>query len=226
PDHGGTATGRRLRRISRRRTAAGFAAVAVGSALAFVGVATLETGPGEPSARVDRGSLPVHPGSGRAASSDSRTPAAPARIRIPAISLDQPLTSLRVQQDGRLGVPDEPRTIGWWSDGPRPGGPGATVIVGHVDSATGPGAFHGLSTLDPGDEVTMVQDDRSTMTFTVRALRQYGKNAFPDSQVYTTTGPPALHLITCSGPYDRSRREYRDNLVVYATLDNAGVPKG
>lgn len=200
------------------------AAVAVGATLACVGVSALGTGPGEAPERIDRGSLPVHPGSGRAASSESRTPAAPIRVRIPAISLDQPLTSLRVQQDGRLAVPDEPGNIGWWSDGPRPGGPGATVVVGHVDSATGPGAFHGLSTLDPGDEVTMVQEDRSSMTFTVRALRQYGKNAFPDSQVYTTSGPPALHLITCSGAYDRGRREYRDNLVVYATLNSAGVP--
>ncbi|MFB7299238.1 class F sortase [Streptomyces rubiginosohelvolus] len=174
---------------------------------------------------IDRGTLPLHPGPGQAAPSD-RPFAAPARIRISSLGIDQPLISLRVEQDGRLGVPDEPKTIGWWSDGPRPGAPGATVVVGHVDSATGPGAFHGLSTIDPGDKVTMVQDDRSTITFTVRALRQYGKDAFPDSQVYATSGPPALHLITCSGTYDRSRREYQDNLVVYATLDSAGVNKG
>ncbi|MFI7236011.1 class F sortase [Streptomyces cyaneofuscatus] len=76
--------------------------------------------------------------------------------------------------------------------------PGATVVVGHVDSATGPGAFHGLAALDPGDDVTLVQDDRSTITFAVRALRQYGKDAFPDSRVYATSGPPALHLISAS----------------------------
>jgi len=80
--------------------------------------------------------------------------------------------------------------------------------------------------LDPGDEVTTVQGDRSTITFTIRALRQYGKDAFPDSQVYATSGPPALHLITCSGAYDRSRGEYRDNLVVYATPSNGGDRTG
>ncbi|WP_179499977.1 class F sortase [Streptomyces sp. WZ.A104] len=203
-------------------------ALAVGAALACIGFSTLGTGngPGHVSERIDRGSVPVHPGSDQAPAIDARTPAPPIRIRIPAIGIDQPLISLRVQQDGRLGVPDEPGNIGWWSDGPRPGAPGATVIVGHVDSATGPGAFHGLSTLNPGDSVTLVSDDRSTMTFTIRALRQYGKDAFPDNQVYTTSGPPALHLITCSGTYDRSRGEYRDNLVVYATLDNAGPHKG
>ncbi|MFJ1985490.1 class F sortase [Streptomyces microflavus] len=203
-------------------------AVALGAALACIGFSTLGTGagPGQTPERIDRGSLPVHPGSGQAATPGGRTPASPVRIRIPAIGIDQPLISLRVQQDGRLSVPDKPANIGWWSDGPRPGGPGATVIVGHVDSATGPGAFHGLSTLDPGDNVTLVRDDRSTITFTIRAMRQYEKDAFPDSQVYATSGPPALHLITCSGAYDRSRGEYRDNLVVYASPSNDGRPDG
>ncbi|MEV1093412.1 class F sortase [Streptomyces microflavus] len=142
--------------------------------------------------------------------------APPVRIRIPVIGLDQPLIGLRVQQDGRLGVPRDPAQIGWWSDGPSPGAPGAAVVVGHVDSATGPAAFHGLSTLRPGDEVALDRDDRSSITFTVQALRQYEKDAVPDSKVYATNGPPALHLITCSGTYDRTRGEYRDNLVVYA----------
>ncbi|MEU4030483.1 class F sortase [Streptomyces anulatus] len=199
-------------------------AIAVGAALACVGLSTWGAGPGQAPERIDRGSLPVHPGADRESAPDARTAAPPSRIRIPAIGLDQPLIGLRVQQDGRLGTPDDPKELGWWSDGPRPGAPGATVIVGHVDSATGPGAFSGLSTLDPGDTVTMVRDDRSTITFTIRALRQYGKDAFPDSQVYATSGPPSLHLITCSGAYDRSRGEYRDNLVVYATLDHHPQP--
>ncbi|MEU8648234.1 class F sortase [Streptomyces sp. NBC_01558] len=153
--------------------------------------------------------------------SQQRTTAMPIRIRIPAIGIDQPLTSLRVQQDGHLAAPSEPEQIGWWSDGPRPGNPGATVIVGHVDSTTGPAAFYNLSTLHPGDKVTLLRKDRSTISFTIRALRQYEKDAFPDSQVYATSGPPALHLITCSGAYDRGRGEYQDNLVVYATLTSA-----
>lgn len=194
-------------------------AVAVGAAIASIGFATLGAGPGQAPERIDRGSLPVHPGSGRAAASAGWTPAPPVRIRIPAIGLDRPLIGLRVRQDGRLGVPDEAETIGWWSDGPRPGAPGAAVVVGHVDSANGPGAFHGLSMLDPGDKVNLVREDRSTITFTIRALRQYEKDVFPDSQVYATSGPPSLHLITCTGAYDRSRGEYRDNLVVYASLD-------
>ncbi|MEU8598985.1 class F sortase [Streptomyces globisporus] len=141
-------------------------AVAVGATLACIGFAALGSGagPGQAPERIDRGSLPVHPGSAQATTSARRTPAPPVCIRIPAIGLDQALIGLRVQQDGRLGVPDEPAPIGWWSYGPRPGSPGATVIVGHVDSATGPGAFHGLSMLDPGDKATLMRDDLSTIT--------------------------------------------------------------
>ncbi|MFJ1596487.1 class F sortase [Streptomyces sp. NPDC088261] len=180
--------------------------------------------------RTDIGTVPVHPGPDEAvAPSASRTPhAAPTRIRIPALGLDQGLVGLRVQQDGRLGVPKDPARVGWWSDGPRPGDPGAVVLVGHVDSATGPGAFHGLSSLRPGDKITLRREDGGNATFTVRALRQYEKDALPDSQVYATTGPPALRLITCGGTYDRGRGEYRDNLVVYATPSQprtSGSPK-
>ncbi|GAA1542625.1 hypothetical protein GCM10009730_59590 [Streptomyces albidochromogenes] len=49
-------------------------------------------------------------------------------------------------------------------------------------------------------------------------------DSLPDSQVYATTGPPALRLITCGGTYDRQRGEYSHNLVVYATLKGADSP--
>jgi sortase (surface protein transpeptidase) len=205
--------------MSIPRTITGAVCFSSGITLAFLGVSALGTEPEQAPERTVAGSVPVHPGPDEATTVEDAT-APPVRIQIPAIELDQPLTNVRVQQDGRLEVPDDPAHIGWWSDGPRPGDPGAAVIVGHVDSPTGPGAFHALSTLHPGDEVTVVRDDRSTITFTIQALREYEKDAFPDSQVYATSGPPALHLITCSGTYDRDRGEYRHNLVVYATPSN------
>ncbi|MFJ4899525.1 class F sortase [Streptomyces sp. NPDC088727] len=166
---------------------------------------------------VDIGEVPDQPGSDD--TTTETTPAAPPqRIRIASIGLDKPLTGLRVQQDGTLAAPGDPADVGWWSDGPRPGDPGAAVFVGHVDSATGPAAFYGLSSLRPGDRITVRRDDHTELAFTVRALRSYEKDAFPDSQVYATTGPPALRLITCGGTYDRTQGEYLDNLVVYATL--------
>ncbi|MBT2487190.1 class F sortase [Streptomyces sp. ISL-96] len=208
---------RRTLALTRRGRNVASAALAVGISLAAAGTTALIAAPSGKPAYVDIGTLPAQPDSeDTAAATESATP--PIRIRIDRIALDKPLTGLRVQQDGRLGVPKDPADVGWWSDGPRPGDAGAAVVVGHVDSPTGPGAFHGLSSLRPGDRISVRRQDRSTVAFTVKALRQYDKDSLPDSQVYATTGPPALRLITCGGAYDRERGEYSHNLVVYATL--------
>lgn len=170
-----------------------------------------------PPARTAIGT-PAVPRAADGPSTGAAPAALPLRIRIPGIGVDSALTDLQVQPDGHLAAPKNPEQIGWWSDGPHPGDPGAAVIVGHLDSRTGPAAFYGLSSLHPGDTVSIERADRSQVGFTVQALRQYDKDAFPDSEVYATGGPPQLRLITCGGSYDREQHEYRDNLVVYATL--------
>ncbi|MGC5397892.1 class F sortase [Streptomyces sp. DT20] len=201
----------------RRRRIIAAVAVATGIGLGGAGTWALLAPTTHAVRDVDIGEVPDQPGSDD--TTTEATPAAPPqRIRIASIGLDKPLTGLRVQQDGTLAAPGDPTDVGWWSDGPRPGDPGAAVFVGHVDSATGPAAFYGLSSLRPGDRITVRRDDHTELAFTVRALRSYEKDAFPDSQVYATTGPPALRLITCGGTYDRTQGEYLDNLVVYATL--------
>ncbi len=130
--------------------------------------------------------------------------------------MDSALTELQIQDDGHLAAPADPDHAGWWSRGPSPGSPGAAVIVGHVDSRTGPAVFYGLSVLRPGDAIAVDAADGSTSEFTVQALRSYAKDDFPDSLVYAPTPTPTLRLITCGGSYDHRRHEYLDNLVVYA----------
>ncbi|WP_326670766.1 class F sortase [Streptomyces sp. NBC_01257] len=201
----------------RRRRIIAAVAVATGIGLGGAGTWVLLDPTTHAVRDIDIGEVPVQPGSDNTIT-ETAPAAPPQRIRIASIGLDKPLTGLRVQQDGTLAAPGDPADVGWWSDGPRPGDPGAAVFVGHVDSATGPAAFYGLSSLRPGDRITIRSDNGRELAFTVRALRSYEKDAFPDSQVYATTGPPALRLITCGGTYDRTQGEYRDNLVVYATL--------
>ncbi|MFI0937400.1 class F sortase [Streptomyces sp. NPDC021020] len=199
---------------ARRRLLAS-AAVALGMALAAAGSCALAIRP-EPRAAADTGTLPTaRPTVSAVAPAPSAPP--PTRIRIARLALDDPLVGLDVQQDGHLAAPQDPAQVGWWSDGPRPGDEGAAIVVGHVDSTTGPAAFYNVSSLRPGDRITIDRGDRSHVTFTVEALRQYDKDAFPDS-VYALTGPPSLRLITCGGSYDHARGGYRDNVVVYATL--------
>lgn len=201
---------------TRRRVLASAAlAATLGTAFSIAGTtALLAAAPWQP-APLSIGT--VEPGS-PAATAEAADASAPVRISAAGIGLRSSLTRVHIQQDGHLGTPSDPGKAGWWSEGPAPGDPGAAVIVGHVDSRTGPAVFHNLSSLRPGDEITLDRKDGSAVTFTVRALRQYAKDEIPDDQVYALDSPPALRLITCGGTYDRQRGEYSDNLVVYADL--------
>ncbi len=144
--------------------------------------------------------------------------AAPVRVRIPAIGVDSGLARLGLNPDGTIQVPPDSGEAGWYANGPAPGQPGPAVILGHLDSYTGPAVFYRLSALKPGDELRIGRDDGSELRFTVVRLATFPVDGFPTSEVYGVTSEPALRLITCSGSFDLAQRRYQSNVVVFAAL--------
>lgn len=144
------------------------------------------------------------------------TVAVPVSVRIPALRLSSRLQHLGRQPDGTVAVPERPDIAGWYGDGPRPGQPGPAVILGHVDSRTGPGIFLNLSRLRPGAVVHVDRADSSTVTFRVTELSRVPKVRFPTDLVYAPTLQPTLRLVTCGGSFDEARRSYRDNVIAFA----------
>jgi hypothetical protein len=145
-------------------------------------------------------------------------PALPVRLSIPAIAVSTPLTRLGRLRDGSIEVPKDWDTAGWYDQGPRPGQPGPAVILGHVDSITGPAVFYRLRTLRPQDIVRVGLADGRTLVFRVQRVERYPKNKFPTEAVYLPTLDRELRLITCGGDFDYAKRSYVDNIVVYAPL--------
>jgi hypothetical protein len=61
----------------------------------------------------------------------------------------------------------------------------------------------------------------------VDAVRTYPKSQFPSQVVYGPSAEPVLRLVTCGGVFDRNRRTYLSNVVVYASLASpVGGPPG
>lgn len=143
--------------------------------------------------------------------------ALPVRIEIPALGVRAPIIRLGLNADRSLEVPTDFGDTGWWSGGSRPGERGPAVIVGHVDSKTGPAVFYRLRELHRGDAIVVVGHDGSRTRFTVEGSEQYPKDDFPTARVYGSTPGPTLRLITCSGTFDHSTGHYLSNTVVYAT---------
>ena len=145
-------------------------------------------------------------------------PALPVRLQIPAIAVSTPLVRLGRLPDGSIEVPHDWNTAGWYDRGPRPGQPGPAVILGHVDSKTGPAVFFRLRALRPRDVVRVGLADGRILVFRVQRVERYPKDKFPTEAVYLPTLNRELRLITCGGEFDYAAGSYRDNIVVYATL--------
>ncbi|MGJ6961290.1 class F sortase [Streptosporangium sp. G11] len=141
----------------------------------------------------------------------------PVRLRVPAIGVSTTVIALRLDARNKLVAPARFDRVGWNKAGPEPGEAGAAVIAGHVDSRTGPAVFHKLGKLRPGHRVHVDRADGSTVTFTVRRLARFPKSRIPDGQVYGSSKGAELRLITCGGTFDRKRRSYRDNVIVFAS---------
>jgi sortase (surface protein transpeptidase) len=143
---------------------------------------------------------------------------APVRLTIPSIGVDTPLLRLDMDRDGTIQVPSDFNTPGWYGRGPAPGAEGAAVILGHLDSNTGPAVFWRLSSLSPGDPVRIRRADGSEVRFTIQRTQSYSVDSFPSFEVYGATSRPELRLITCAGTYSRSRGQYLSNVVAFAAL--------
>jgi sortase (surface protein transpeptidase) len=143
--------------------------------------------------------------------------ASPVSLTIPLIGVKTSLITLGLAQGGAMQVPSSTTVAGWYTGSPRPGAVGSSIIVGHIDSVTGPGVFYRLSDLRSGDDVFVKRADGTTAEFRVTAIQTYLKDHFPTETVYGPTPDAELRLITCGGAFDAATHHYLSNIVVYAT---------
>ena len=150
-----------------------------------------------------------------------RSTPVPVRLEIPRIGVATGLQRLGRATDGTVEVPSglgKWTMAGWYDGGTRPGDPGSAVILGHVDSTSGPAVFYRLRELRPGDRVEVVQAGGSRIAFTVERVEQYPKRRFPTAEVYYPTLEPMLRLVTCGGAFNDATGHYTDNVIVFASL--------
>ena len=142
----------------------------------------------------------------------------PVAVSVPSVGLSSSLVDIGVDTTGALVPPADYAQAGWFADGVAPGEVGPAVLAGHVDSRAGPAVFFRLEEIPVGSPVLVSRADGSTLTFQVTRVAEYPKSAFATAEVYGPTVDAQLRLITCGGDFDRSRRSYVDNVVVYASL--------
>ncbi|WUI00268.1 class F sortase [Spirillospora sp. NBC_00431] len=148
----------------------------------------------------------------------------PLRLDLPRIDVRTPLMTLAKNPDQTVETPPLRRAheAGWYRLGAAPGSRGAAVIIGHVDTSTGPAVFHRLGDLRPGDRANVLRADGRTAVFRIDSVERVGKNSFPTRRVYGDPGYAAIRLITCGGRFDRGTGHYTDNVIAFGHLVRAG----
>lgn len=184
--------------------------------LAAVGVMLALPGPPPDADRPGSDIAVAGPAVGPAGSSSTALPVGrPMRVVIPVIGVDEALSPVGLEPGGAMTMPGY-GAAAWYDEGPRPGEPGAAVVVAHVRGPAGPDVFADLATLRPGDRVTVV-GSRGSATFEVRKVETVPKESLPYDRIWPDTDERLLRLITCGGePFPEGG--FPDNTVVYAHL--------
>jgi hypothetical protein len=149
----------------------------------------------------------------------------PNRIVIPKIDATAPIVKVGTTADRELQVPVDPKVVGWWRYGAKPGAAvGTAILAGHINYAGVTGSMAQIGKLNPGDEVDVYgrklldghAAHRHLVRFTVTGVRTYHKTRLPYAQIFDQKSVGRIALVTCGGPFDASTGNYLDNIVVFA----------
>ena len=145
----------------------------------------------------------------------------PNRIVIPALKAVAPVVDVSTTPDGELQIPVNPKVVGWWSPGAKPGATkGTAILAGHINYAGVDGTLADIGTLKPGNEVdiygTHNADNKTMVKFAVTGVRTYHKTKLPYKQIFDQNSIGRIAIVTCGGPFDASTGNYLDNIVVFA----------
>jgi hypothetical protein len=159
--------------------------------------------------------------------------AIPLRISAPTIQIDAAVLGVGLTKTNNVDAPEGPRDSPlwdqafWYRGSAEPGQPGVFAVAGHVDRVGGaPAAFAQLSSVKPGDIVT-ITDQRTATAYHYRITeaRAYSLREVEEMGVlervygpevargYSATVPGDLvariSVITCTGTWTGSQYDHR-----------------
>jgi hypothetical protein len=144
----------------------------------------------------------------------------PNGIEIPRLAAKAPIVNVSTLPSGSLDVPLDPRTVGWWNGGAKPGAKKGTAILdGHVNYKGVDGVLARIGSLDPGDTIYVTglhNGKKVRVKFAVTGVRTYHKSALPYKQIFDQHSVGRLAIVTCGGPFDAQTGNYLFNIVAFA----------
>jgi len=139
------------------------------------------------------------------------------RLVISSVNIDAPVVVKGLDENRVMQSPDNAYDVAWYDFSARPGEGSNAVFSGHVDYVNvGPAVFWRLKDLQPGDRIDVRFADSVTLAYAVTAINTFDAATAPIDQIVAPTPTDSLTLITCTGQFNRSTRQYDQRLIVRA----------
>lgn len=155
--------------------------------------------------------------------STQASPIVPTRITMGSVTTDSPVLSLGLAGDGSIETPpfDQPRSVGWFNGGPKPGAAQGKVVLTahtfHKGGALGNALHDEKSGLKVGDVIRVTDASGKTLCYRyTKQAKLLVKNYDPNSTaVYDNDGKPMLAIVIC-WDWDAARKFWDSRVVYYA----------
>lgn len=161
------------------------------------------------SEQTDQESLPAE---------NSQIISAPQTLRIPKLNVETTVEHVGLDEKKNMDVPKDWENAAWYNLGYKVGDKGSAVIAAHYDEPDGsPGVFYEISELETGDEI-FVEGNGKSLSYTVVRSETFKHDEVPIEEVFGPSDEKRLNLITCSGVFDKTDKNYSNRLIVYSIL--------
>ena len=157
----------------------------------------------------------------------------PVRLQIPSINVDAAIEDAFITPDGKMDIPAGCNgclagLVGITAPAAFVA-PWAAVVIGAmlISPLMGPilgttKVFYNLNKLKIGDHVQVVDDFNKTLSFVVRTVKIYDRNADATEVFLSKDNKAHLNLIACDGVWNKQNDTYPDRRVVFTdAIDTA-----
>jgi len=126
----------------------------------------------------------------------------PARMRIPALSLDYMIKSMGADENGTMQVAPGIEVVSWFNRSAIPGNEGNAIFGAHNSWSGVRSKVYKLDGLEIGDEMEIEYEDGTCLVFLLESVFVYELRTAPAHLIMDTEGDARLTLITCKAPFN------------------------
>ena len=127
----------------------------------------------------------------------------PVWMYIPALDVDAAIQDTGTNAKGTsMEIAPSGSIISWWRVSSIPGNKGNAIFGSHNRWNGANGQLFSLDTLDVGDEMQILYDDGSSLTFRLESVFVYALATAPADIIMSLEGDARVTLITCKAPFN------------------------